>query len=60
LRDLIGLEKWLGDYTREPIDAGHWVVLRDPVNIAARIDRFAAQHPTLDRAKSVSAFVASA
>jgi hypothetical protein len=41
----LGLEKWLGDYTREPIDAGHWVVLRDPVGIAASIDRFAVQHP---------------
>jgi hypothetical protein len=42
------------------VDAGHWVVLRDPVGIAARIDRFAAQHPPLNLAKSVSAFAASA
>ena len=56
----LGLEKWLGDYTREPIDAGHWVVLRDPEGIAARIDHFAAQHPPLDRVSGVSGFAASA
>ncbi|SDH89709.1 alpha/beta fold hydrolase [Paraburkholderia phenazinium] len=56
----LGLEAWLGDYTRETIDAGHWVVLRDPAGIAARIDRFAAQHPALNRVNGVSAFVASA
>ncbi|MGF6241520.1 pimeloyl-ACP methyl ester carboxylesterase [Paraburkholderia sp. GAS38] len=56
----LGLEHWLGDYTREPIDAGHWVVLRDPAGIAARIDRFAAQHPPLARVNGVSAFAASA
>ena len=56
----LGLEKWLGDYTRETIDAGHWVVLRDPVDIAARIDRFAAQHPPRGRSDGVSAFAASA
>jgi pimeloyl-ACP methyl ester carboxylesterase len=55
----LGLETWLGDYTREPIDARHWVVLRDPVGIAARIDQFAAQHPPLDRANGVSGFAAS-
>jgi len=55
-----GLEEWLGDYTRDTIDAGHWVVLRDPVGIAARIDRFASQHPSLSRVNGVSAFVASA
>ncbi len=37
----LGLERWLGAYTRETIDAGHWVVLRDPAGIAARIDAFA-------------------
>ena len=56
----LGLEEWLGDYTRETIDAGHWVVLRDPAGIAARIDRFASQHPSLSRMNGVSAFVASA
>ncbi|WP_144155563.1 alpha/beta fold hydrolase [Paraburkholderia sp. BCC1885] len=55
----LGLETWLGDYTRETIDAGHWVVLRDPVDIAARIDRFAAQHPARDRAHHVGAVAAS-
>jgi pimeloyl-ACP methyl ester carboxylesterase len=56
----LGLEAWLGDYTRETIDAGHWVVLRDPAGIATRIDRFASQHPSLSRMNGVSAFVASA
>lgn len=41
----LGLEPWLGDYTRDTIDAGHWVVLRDAPGIAARIDAFAALHP---------------
>lgn len=41
----LGLDKWLGDYARATIDAGHWVVLRDPAGIAARIDRFVASHP---------------
>lgn len=66
LRDLyvgpalsLGLEGWLGDYTRDTIDAGHWVVLRDCAGIAERIDRFAAQHPALSRVNGVSAFVAS-
>jgi pimeloyl-ACP methyl ester carboxylesterase len=40
----LGLEAWLGDYVRETIDAGHWVVLRDPAGIASKIDRFAALH----------------
>jgi pimeloyl-ACP methyl ester carboxylesterase len=54
-----GLDQWLGDY-KKPIDAGHWVVLRDPTGIASRIDRFASQHPPLDRAQGVSACAASA
>lgn len=41
----LGLERWLGDYTRETTDAGHWVVLRDAPGIAARIDAFATLHP---------------
>lgn len=56
----LGLEAWLGHYTRETIDAGHWVVLRDPVGIATRIDRFASQHPSPSRVNGVSAFAASA
>lgn len=43
----LGLERWLGDYTRETIDAGHWVVLRDAPGIAARIDAFATVHTAL-------------
>ncbi|RFU44133.1 alpha/beta fold hydrolase [Paraburkholderia sp. DHOC27] len=40
----LGLERWLGDYTRDTVDAGHWVVLRDAPGIAARIDAFATRH----------------
>jgi pimeloyl-ACP methyl ester carboxylesterase len=40
----VGLERWLGPYEREEIDAGHWVILRDPARIAASIDRFVTQH----------------
>ncbi|SMG59217.1 Pimeloyl-ACP methyl ester carboxylesterase [Paraburkholderia susongensis] len=36
----LGLECWLGAYERTEIDAGHWVVLRDPELIAANIARF--------------------
>lgn len=56
----LGLERWLGSYTRETIDAGHRVVLRDPKGIAARIDRFAGLHPPVNRMNGVSAYVASA
>lgn len=42
---LLAPERCLGRGTvHEDIDAGHRVVLRDPAAIAARIDRFAAQH----------------
>ncbi|MDE1181761.1 alpha/beta fold hydrolase [Paraburkholderia sp.] len=40
----VGLETWTGPNVREEIDAGHWVVLRDPARIAASIDRFVASH----------------
>ncbi|WP_434111283.1 alpha/beta fold hydrolase [Paraburkholderia caffeinilytica] len=40
----IGLEGWLGAYERTEIDAGHWVVLREPERIAAGIERFVEQH----------------
>ena len=40
----IGLEGWLGPYSRTEIDAGHWVVLREPERIAAGIERFVEQH----------------
>jgi pimeloyl-ACP methyl ester carboxylesterase len=40
----LGLERWLGSYTREEIDASHWVVLRDPLRIATGIGRFVDQH----------------
>ncbi|RKE39319.1 pimeloyl-ACP methyl ester carboxylesterase [Paraburkholderia sp. BL23I1N1] len=40
----IGLEGWLGAYSRMEIDAGHWVVLREPERIAAGIERFVEQH----------------
>jgi pimeloyl-ACP methyl ester carboxylesterase len=40
----IGLEGWLGAYSRTEIDAGHWVVLREPERVAAGIERFVEQH----------------
>ncbi|MFL9866181.1 alpha/beta fold hydrolase [Paraburkholderia fungorum] len=40
----IGLEGWLGVVSRSEIDAGHWVVLRDPKRIAADIERFVELH----------------
>jgi pimeloyl-ACP methyl ester carboxylesterase len=40
----VGLENWLGAYLREEIDAGHWVILREPMRIAASIARFIARH----------------
>jgi pimeloyl-ACP methyl ester carboxylesterase len=40
----LGLEGWLGPYERTEIDAGHWVVLREPERIAACVERFVAQH----------------
>ncbi|GBH23020.1 alpha/beta fold hydrolase [Burkholderia vietnamiensis] len=40
----VGLDRWLAEYVREEIDGAHWVVLRHPDLIAARIDRFATMH----------------
>ncbi|PQV48001.1 alpha/beta fold hydrolase [Paraburkholderia sp. BL21I4N1] len=40
----LGLERWLGPYQRTEIDAGHWVVLREPERIAALVERFVEQH----------------
>jgi pimeloyl-ACP methyl ester carboxylesterase len=42
----LGLEGWLGAYERVEIDAGHWVVLREPARIAAGIERFVERHRT--------------
>jgi pimeloyl-ACP methyl ester carboxylesterase len=42
----LGLEGWLGAYERIEIDAGHWVVLREPERIAAGIERFVERHRT--------------
>ncbi|MEC5408680.1 alpha/beta fold hydrolase [Paraburkholderia sp. MPAMCS5] len=36
----LGQEGWLGAYERIEVDAGHWVVLREPQWIAANIERF--------------------
>jgi len=36
----LGLESWIGPHSRDEIDAGHWVVLRDPASVAASIDAF--------------------
>jgi hypothetical protein len=40
----VGLETWLGPYRREEIDAGHWVILREPMRVAASVARFIARH----------------
>ncbi|UEP37609.1 alpha/beta fold hydrolase [Burkholderia ambifaria] len=40
----VDLDRWLGEHVREEIDGAHWIVVRDPELIAARIDRFAAAH----------------
>ncbi|OAJ52412.1 alpha/beta hydrolase [Paraburkholderia ginsengiterrae] len=40
----LGLERWLGAYERTEIDAGHWVVLREPELIAAGIEHFVERH----------------
>ncbi|WP_027800025.1 alpha/beta fold hydrolase [Paraburkholderia dilworthii] len=40
----VGQEGWLGPYERIELDAGHWVVLREPQLIAANIERFVARH----------------
>ncbi|CAB3706760.1 alpha/beta fold hydrolase [Paraburkholderia rhynchosiae] len=40
----VGQEGWLGPYERIELDAGHWVVLREPEWIAANIERFVARH----------------
>ncbi|MFM0226753.1 alpha/beta fold hydrolase, partial [Paraburkholderia dipogonis] len=40
----LGLECWLGAYECTEIDAGHWVVLREPERIAASIERFVERH----------------
>jgi pimeloyl-ACP methyl ester carboxylesterase len=40
----LGLEAWLGAYERVELDAGHWVVLREPERIAANIARFVDAH----------------
>jgi pimeloyl-ACP methyl ester carboxylesterase len=42
----LGLEGWLGAYERVEIDAGHWVVLREPARIAAGIERFVQRYRT--------------
>jgi pimeloyl-ACP methyl ester carboxylesterase len=40
----LGQDAWLGPYERIEIDAGHWVVLREPQVVAAHIERFVARH----------------
>lgn len=49
----VGLEHWLGAYERHEIDAGHWVVLREPAEIATRIARFVERHEGEDRQRGV-------
>ncbi|MEB3370030.1 alpha/beta fold hydrolase [Saccharopolyspora mangrovi] len=48
-----GIERWARQVQRHPIDAGHWVQLSHPEEIASRIAEFAAgiedgSHPTPD------------
>jgi hypothetical protein len=43
----LGLEGWLGACERTEIDAGHWVVLREPKRIAA-----SGEHRALRRSAS--------
>ncbi|WP_281002604.1 alpha/beta fold hydrolase [Paraburkholderia sp. D15] len=54
----LGLESWLGAYERTEIDAGHWVVLRDPRRIAAGIEAFVARHDAAADPADVTAFTA--
>jgi len=43
----LGLDAWVGPHSRDEIDAGHWVVLRDPARVARSIEGFVATHETL-------------
>ncbi len=36
----LGLEAWIGPHSRDEIDGGHWIVLRDPARVAASIEGF--------------------
>jgi pimeloyl-ACP methyl ester carboxylesterase len=38
----LGLDAWIGPHTRDEIDAGHWVVLREPERVARSIEDFIA------------------
>jgi pimeloyl-ACP methyl ester carboxylesterase len=42
----VGQESWLGPYDRVELDAGHWVVLREPKLVAANIERFITRYLT--------------
>ncbi|WP_347232532.1 hypothetical protein [Paraburkholderia sp. RAU2J] len=42
----LGLKGWLGAYERSEIDAGHWVILREPARIAACIEGFVSRDRT--------------
>ncbi|ASW00694.1 alpha/beta fold hydrolase [Paraburkholderia aromaticivorans] len=42
----LGLEGWLGAHERVEMDAGHWVVLREPERVAAAIASFVERHRT--------------
>ncbi|MFM0484013.1 alpha/beta fold hydrolase [Paraburkholderia strydomiana] len=40
----VGQEAWLGPHDRVELDAGHWVVLREPQLVATHIEGFVARH----------------
>jgi hypothetical protein len=51
----LGLQGRLGAYERHEIDAGHWVVLREPALIAASIERFVSRHRTDEDGRAAQA-----
>jgi pimeloyl-ACP methyl ester carboxylesterase len=56
----VGQEAWLGPYDRVELDAGHWVVLREPQLVAAHLERFVARHLTEPGGPVASSFNARA
>ena len=56
----VGQEGWLASYERIEVDAGHWVVLREPQLISANIERFVARHLAGSGGSPTSSFNARA
>ena len=46
----LGLQPWNGPHSRDEIDAGQWVVLRDPARVARSIESFVATQEALFQA----------